>query len=168
MREIGFPGDELRERREELGLSLAEAHSRVHVPMQHLHALERGDLGLLPPPAYTIGFIQSYCEFLELRPERFIDRYRMLTQVVKPRQAEAAAPRAAAAPRSFSLPSLPSANPRWVSEMATWGAICGVLLLGWLTWSALIQPIAAEQETRIEAGSIEVEYPEYHFLDEGY
>jgi hypothetical protein len=52
--------------------------------------------------------------------------------------------------------------------MATWGAICGVLLLGWLTWSALIQPIAAEQETRIEAGSIEVEYPEYHFLDEGY
>ena len=168
MREIGFPGEELRMRREELGLSLAEAHSRVHVPMQHLHALERGDLGVLPPPAYTIGFIQSYCEFLELRPERFVDRYRLLTQVVKAKPAEAPAPRASL-PTTFTLPSLPAGpSPRWVSEMATWGAVCGVLLLGWLTWSALIQPIAAEQETRIEAGTIEVEYPEYHFLDEGY
>ena len=177
MRELGFPGDKLAARREALGMTLQDAYAEVHVPLEYLRALEEGRMDGLPPAAYTLGFIQTYCAMLELRPEPFIDRYRMLTQVAAPEPEVEAAPvrRATRTVPAFRMPRLmpDGPAPAWMQDAITWGAICGILLLGWATWSTLVSPLAGDEDTRVNAGQIEAEfpppsYPEYHFEDDGY
>lgn len=168
MKALAFPGEALRERREELGLSLQEVHEQIHVPMLHIAALERGDIAALPAPAYTTGFITSYCECLGIPPYRFIDRYHLMLDAMEVAARSRAQAPAPSYSRGFALPVLPvlpARRPAWVAEALTWGAVCGVLLLAWITYTVVLKPAPAE-DNRIEAGTIEIEMPEYHFLEE--
>lgn len=160
-----FPGEALRERREALGLSLQEVHEQVHVPLQHLAAMEKGDVAALPLPTYTTGFISSYCEFLGLTPDPFLHRYRWAVEQLENAPAVAApAPRVAS--KGFALPAMPSRRPAWVSDAITWGAICGIVLLGWVTYSVVLKPAPVE-ENRVEAGTFDApQPPEFHFLED--
>jgi hypothetical protein len=54
-----------------------------------------------------------------------------------------------------------------MGDVLTWGAICGFLLLAWLTYASFTHPITKEPETRVDAGTYEVDPPPvYHFDDE--
>ncbi len=63
MRDIGCL---LRERREELGLSLADIQKTTKVRSKWLVALEDGDEAAFPAEVYLKGFLRSYAEAVGL------------------------------------------------------------------------------------------------------
>jgi cytoskeletal protein RodZ len=146
-----FAGDILRERREAMDLRLQDVAARVHVPMAYLRAFEAGDLDALPAPAYSVGFLQSYCKLLELEPEPFLDRYRLCMH--------RNSARAIRSPFLLNLFGGGGEKPRWMEELQTWTAICAVLILGWVTYATLTRPIVERAETQVDAGTVEIAPP---------
>jgi cytoskeleton protein RodZ len=59
-------GDELRQRREALGLDLAEVAATLRIKPAYLLALEAGRPNELPGAVYAIGFIRAYADHLGL------------------------------------------------------------------------------------------------------
>jgi cytoskeleton protein RodZ len=53
-------GERLRAAREAAKLDLNDIATKTRVPLRHLEAIERGDVGALPSPTYAIGFARSY------------------------------------------------------------------------------------------------------------
>lgn len=158
-----FPGDDLREQREEMGYSLQEASRYTRVPMDYLRLLESGDLHKLPGPTFTQGFIQTYCTFLELEPARYLNRYRNIAPDHSPAQTITARNTRTGGMPLRDLPDAPKPRPRWVNEAIAWGTISAFLLLGWLTYASIVRPFAEDEDARVEAG---VKVPEYHFEDD--
>ena len=155
MSRFGVHGKALRERREEMGFSLAEVYEAIHVPIEHLRALESGDMRCIPAPAYAAGFLRSYCEFLGLHPEPILFAFRSCMD----------------SPRRPSMHQSPSARrvmerPAWLTDLIAWGTVCGVLLLGWFAYAVVVRPFLATPEDRVEAGTVEVAPQEFFELDE--
>jgi cytoskeleton protein RodZ len=69
-------GSRLRVARERQGLSLADIEIATKVPARHLEALEHGDAGTLPSPAYAAGFIRAYARHLGLDAPALVRAYR--------------------------------------------------------------------------------------------
>ncbi len=158
MRQAQFPGGKLRELREQRGLERQDVFQQIHVPVQYIAALESGQLEDLPVPAYAAGFLASYCEFLELDAEPFVSQFRACTCSGKARTVE---PRAA-----WRAPFSGTERPAWSANLVTWSAICAVLLLGWLTYMAIVQPFVEERGIRVEADTPEP--PRLEFFDENF
>jgi cytoskeleton protein RodZ len=59
-------GDELRQRREALGLDLSQVAATLRIKLAYLTALEAGSLEELPGAAYAIGFMRAYADYLGL------------------------------------------------------------------------------------------------------
>jgi cytoskeleton protein RodZ len=59
-------GDELRRRREALGLDLADVAAALRIKPAYLLALEAGHPSELPGAVYAIGFIRAYADYLGL------------------------------------------------------------------------------------------------------
>lgn len=59
-------GTQLRQRREELGLTLAEMESKTRVRLSFLQSLEEDRIDGFPGDAYLFGFLKSYAEALGL------------------------------------------------------------------------------------------------------
>lgn len=150
-----FAGKTLRERREALGLSLHDMHLRTHVPVVYLDAFERNDLERLPVPGYAVGFLQSYCLALELDAEPFIDRYRLCQHDAG--QAMDGGIRRRMAEVFYE----PKKRPAWLEEALAWGAICLILLLGWVTYAAATRPMAEKAGARVDAGRKEMPAPRF-------
>ncbi|MGI6459022.1 MAG: helix-turn-helix domain-containing protein [Candidatus Hydrogenedentales bacterium] len=138
-----FPGHELREHREARRLSLAEVYKRVHIPIRYLEALEQGRMEDLPEPCFVGGFLKSYCAFLELNAERFINLYH-----------EAASPSSARLLRRKQ--KTPETVPEWRRELMTWAAICAILAAGWLAYTVVVRPDNGAGQGRVEAGAPDV------------
>jgi cytoskeletal protein RodZ len=158
MTEGSFPGHALREQREALGYSLADIYARVHIPPRYATGLETGDFSVFPAPTYALGFINSYCQFLELDPEPFLAACRAAIR----------SPQAGHYPvrrRRVANPN-PDGRPLWVSDLITWGAICAVLALCWITYAVVTQPFAEDGSGRVDAGSVSIEAPA--LLDDPY
>lgn len=62
-------GDWLRQRREELGISLEQAEADTRIRVRALEALEAEDFDSLPGPVVGRGFLRNYATYLELDPE---------------------------------------------------------------------------------------------------
>ena len=95
----GTLGDTLASARRSLGRTLSEAEAATRIRGKLLEALERGEYGALPNPAYVRGYIISYAKFLELDAgpllklyaeetgaEKTSDALRVPAQVVPTRQ----------------------------------------------------------------------------------
>jgi cytoskeletal protein RodZ len=142
MKQASFPGDELKTRREELGVTVYEAFRKTHVPANYIEALERADLRSLPAMCYAVGFLKSYCDFLGVDAERYVNRLR-----------ECARPAPA---RFLTREGDRSRTPAWAQDFVTWAAVMGILLLGWLTYTVVFQPQAQNSDKRVNAGPMEV------------
>ncbi len=59
-------GDTFRRRREERGLTAAEAALQSRVPLRLVHMIESGDYRLLPDPLYLVRLVHDYAAFLGL------------------------------------------------------------------------------------------------------
>jgi cytoskeleton protein RodZ len=69
-------GDELREARLALGLSVGEAASQLRIRRVHISALEEGRIRDLPATAYASGFLRSYATALGLDADEMVRRFR--------------------------------------------------------------------------------------------
>ncbi len=156
MSQVLFPGNELRERRETLGLSFADVHEMTHVPVVYLRALESSSFEDLPAPAYTAGFLRSYCECLEVASERFVNLYEA-----------AAIPQAKYFVARQSARGQELAN-RYRNALA-WCAVCAVVAVMWFAWSAVFRidesgrmdrGVQADELTREEMNAIDLSVPE--------
>ena len=154
MTEIYFPGEDLRERRESMGRSIEEVSRMIHVPLQHLIALEEGDIDALPELTYTLGFLRTYCTFLELPVEPYTAQFRLAVNPPQTRNRFLSNLDVGGAPQS-----------PWMSEIVTWGAICSLVALGWLTFNTLVKPFADRPEQQVEAGT-SIITPPVHFDDQ--
>lgn len=72
---MGTFGDTLREAREDLGVSLADAERETRISRRYLEALEGEDEAALPAPVYTRGFIRTYCRYLGLNADGMLDLF---------------------------------------------------------------------------------------------
>lgn len=66
----------LRDRRTELGLSLAEIAARTNIRRAYLEALEEGRYEALPGLAYQKGFLRNYAGVLGLEADRVLQQWR--------------------------------------------------------------------------------------------
>jgi len=68
-------GQELRQRREMLGLSLEEVERHLRVRAAFLGALEAGDPDKLPSPVQTRGMLANYAAFLDLNADQILLKF---------------------------------------------------------------------------------------------
>jgi len=69
-------GEELREARIALGVSVEDAASQLRINKRYLQALEEGRIKDLPGAAYAVGFVRSYATALGLDPDEAVRRFR--------------------------------------------------------------------------------------------
>lgn len=136
-----FPGNELRQRREELGLSAEEVFRKTRIALEYIDALERGDAAALPAPCYVVGFLKTYCGLLGLNADRYVDSFRMGARGYR---------------NVFVRQSQRSAQGRRLREAATWAVISAMVALGWATYMVVVRPNATG---RVEADRVEMTVP---------
>jgi cytoskeleton protein RodZ len=69
-------GDELRHRREALGLDLGEVAATLRIKPTYLAALEAGSPEELPGAVYAIGFMRAYADYLGLHGGELLRRFK--------------------------------------------------------------------------------------------
>ncbi len=149
MSSMTFPGEVLQRRREELGLTVEDVYRKLRVPCECVEAFESGRLDRLPVDTYAVGFLNTYCEFLQIDPEPWLDALR--AKAIAP---EKFGPRA-------SGRSLVRRNP-WLREVFAWGAVCAVLALSWLAYAVVVQPAADQSVNGVQAETVELEAPDLY------
>jgi cytoskeleton protein RodZ len=73
----------LRERREELGLDLDTIGEELRIKPVFLAALEQGLAEELPGPAYAVGFVRTYAQYLGLDSDYVLDSYKAETAEIQ-------------------------------------------------------------------------------------
>jgi cytoskeleton protein RodZ len=68
-------GTELRQAREQRGLSLRELSERTKINLSILCAIENNDLARLPGGIFTRGFLRAYAREVGLDPAEIVERY---------------------------------------------------------------------------------------------
>jgi len=87
-------GDLLRDRRQQLGLSLEEIASRTRIRRLYLEALEKNRFETLPGEAYLSGFLRSYAGVLGLEAGSVLRQWREQTVVAATGRKDEASPAA--------------------------------------------------------------------------
>jgi cytoskeletal protein RodZ len=146
MSDIAFPGDALRQRREELRYTPDDIYRDLHIPIVYLHALEAGRLDEMPAPTYALGFVRSYCIHLGINPASYVEAYRDATQELGRRGRSGKG-------------EVYADRPGWWSEIRTWSTVCGVLLLLWITYMVVVPASNNSQQDSVQAGTHEVSVP---------
>ena len=143
---MAFPGDELRARRLEAGLTRKDVYRKLHVPVDFVQALEEGLWEHLPSPIYTMGFTRTYCKFLGLNPEPYVDALLAGKHVRWNRKGLGA-----------TLES--SDRPAWVADVVTWATILALAVLGWVTYTVVVRPDAGQGSARVQAETLDMRFP---------
>ncbi|GMU92545.1 MAG: hypothetical protein AMXMBFR4_16030 [Candidatus Hydrogenedentota bacterium] len=138
-----FPGHELKARREELGMSAEDVYRRIRVPAMFVESIEAGLVDNLPVSCYAVGFLKSYCQFLGVDSNRYVDFYLACIR-----------------PASRILHRKPEEKrkretPKWARELAAWAAVCGIIAMGWFAYHAMIRPNLDPAKQRAHAATTE-------------
>jgi len=87
-------GQELRETRQGLDISLEQAAEETHISLHYLQALEDGDFSQLPSKAHVRGFLRAYAEYLGMASDSLLTNLDQLENPLQdidiPTQAEPA------------------------------------------------------------------------------
>ncbi len=148
MKKLVFPGDELRARREEMGLSVEDVYRKLHIPFDCIRGLEEGDPERLSELCYVVGFLRTYCSHLGLEPEAYVD---CLKEVTRP---------ATGFFLGMATGDAPEEKPRWLAEIGAWAAVCAILVLGWITYAVVFQPKADTSDGQVRAGTVDMHVPD--------
>jgi len=65
-------GEDLKQRRKELNLSLKEAENATSIRMTYLQAIEDGEMSKLISPVYAQGFVKQYAAFLGIDGDKMV------------------------------------------------------------------------------------------------
>ena len=66
--------------RRQASLDIAHVATSLRIRQEHLAAIEDGRFSDLPAPAYAVGFVRSYAEFLGLDPTAVIQAFKDETE----------------------------------------------------------------------------------------
>ena len=69
-------GASIKERREEKKISLNTVAKNLHISIDFLESIESDNFSAIPGSAYTIGYIRSYCNFLDLDADAIVMLYK--------------------------------------------------------------------------------------------
>ncbi|MDR1474782.1 MAG: DUF4115 domain-containing protein [Endomicrobium sp.] len=72
MKEVGKA---LKEKREQMNLSISDVHNVTRIQEKYLAAIEMGNLDLFKAEVYYKSFLRSYSKYLGFDPEEFIDLF---------------------------------------------------------------------------------------------
>ncbi|SDY48869.1 RodZ family helix-turn-helix domain-containing protein [Thermoactinomyces sp. DSM 45892] len=99
-------GQQLRNTRESLGISLEELEAHTKIQKQYLSAIENGQFHLLPGSIYVRSYIRTYALSVGLDPHKILHQVRHTQSAAKenPRQAVSAVPERS---RNQRLPGIP-------------------------------------------------------------
>jgi len=139
-------GEWLRQRREELGISLSQAEVETRIRARYLEALEAEEFQALPDPLVGRGFLRNYAAYLGLDPQEALDRY---ARQVAPPQPEATvdrenSPFTGGPFRPVPLHAMPvrrSSRRVWLAAVAIGLLVAGALLL-WQEYPSLSTYVA--------------------------
>lgn len=127
-------GEWLKNRREELDISLEQAEEQTRIRARYLEALEAEDFESLPDLVVGRGFLRNYATYLELDPEEVASRY---TESIAPPEPE---PLPADESSPFEGPFRPMPlheMPSRISRRGWWIGLLVILILiaaGLLIW----------------------------------
>ena len=71
-------GKYLRDIRESLNVTMAQASKDLHIKVKYLHDLENGNLANMPGKTYVRGYIKNYAEYLGLDSQEVLEEYEKL------------------------------------------------------------------------------------------
>ena len=74
-----FGGAGLRAAREAAKVEIATLSFELRIPKNYLEALETEEYDQLPGTTYGFGYIRSFCKFLDIDPQPYLDCYKMKT-----------------------------------------------------------------------------------------
>ena len=74
-----FGGAGLRAARETAKVEIATISFELRIPKNYLEALETEEYDQLPGTTYGFGYIRSFCKFLDIDPQPYLDSYKMKT-----------------------------------------------------------------------------------------
>ena len=66
----------LKEARLKKGYKIEHVVNSLNINEEFLEAIESGHLGKLPPQTYTLGFVRSYAQYLDLDPFLTLDAFK--------------------------------------------------------------------------------------------
>jgi len=146
--EVARVGEELRDARVALGLSIEEVASQLRIRRPYLEALEEGRVRDLPGAAYAVGFVRAYATALGLDADDMVRRFRDLS--------------GAAATRKTKL-VFPEPVPERGMPASAVVAVGAVLAIGayvaWYNWSGagnrtvdVVPPVPPRLEAAVEQG----------------
>ena len=115
---------ELKEKREALGLSLADVFRRTRISVAYLQAIENNDFQLLPVSVYTKNFIRTYARDLGVDCEPIIANYENYLNSRKGIQTQL--PRNASEQKNVFA--------RIASPKAYWSIASVLIIVGIVTW----------------------------------
>lgn len=117
-------GEELRDARVALGLSLEDIAASLRIRRPYLVALEEGRVHDLPAPAYAVGFVRTYARALGLDEDEVVRRFREASGPVVQRKTDLVFP------EPVPERGLPAGAVILVGAMLAVGAYAG-----WYQWS---------------------------------
>jgi len=74
-----YSGASLRALREAQAIDIATLSYELRIPKNYIEALELEDYDILPGTTYGYGYIRSYCKFLNIDAQPYLDTYKMRT-----------------------------------------------------------------------------------------
>lgn len=78
------PGEQLKQTREGLELSVADVAARLKLNAHKIDALERGDVENIESPVFVAGYLRSYARLLGLSEEAVLSDFSALSALVLP------------------------------------------------------------------------------------
>ncbi len=150
-------GEWLKERREELDLSLEQVEEETRIRVRYLQALEAEDFDALPDPVVGRGFLRNYAAYLELDPQEVADRYSR--QVAPPppesRSVDEPTPFTEEPFRPMALHEMPAARPPRALALGLVAIlIVALALLAWWSYPRLQGLLAQDQATATPMGMV--------------
>lgn len=137
-------GQQLREARERLGLSIEEVVAKIKLASRQIEALEADDFKSLPETAFVRGFVRGYAKLLQLDAQPLLDALPgAQTEPVKAEQFHVEAP----------FPSERTARRQNLNLLIAALAIA-VVIAGFAVWQARTPPLPAQPSPSPEEAAL--------------
>ena len=138
-------GRELQRERERRGISLDAVADGTKVSPRYLRALESDDVRNLPGGIFNKGFVRSYCRFIGLNEDEWLQRF---SRAVPAANDDIDFTEFAENVKRTRIQTAPAMRRRW------WGVLLMLLVLGavaWAMWHYVLQQRLAPQSDTIHA-----------------
>ena len=143
-------GEWLRQRREELDISLEQAEADTRIRLRYLEALESEAYDALPDPAVGRGFLRNYAAYLDLDPQEATDRFSEAVAPPEPESlgVEGPTPFTAGPFRPVDLHEMPSRRSRWGWIIAlALILVAAIVALVWWGYPYISEWVARQRST---------------------